>query len=503
MSETSVANDTSGLVPQQQKAIDYDNSDPVSQIQNVLPLVDTTVPSQQELDLLFGPLYDEFFNADHPLEQVRANPSKPVQTRRQLATNPEMCMFALTVSTTEPKNIKEAMADFAWIEAMQEELHQFDILQVWVLVDKPFGMTVMRLKWLWKNKMDEDHTAKYTLETLKKHGMEKGQSIGPISYLVSAFVHASKRIPKALILERLSVSSDTLKKQTALAISTTEAEYVSIEKACQQALWMKQGLIYYNIRLDDDNVQKGHISIEKVSSIDNRADILTKPLKRESFNYLRLGLGMMEHIADNKSFTDEDIPKEIYLNPLFYEEITSIKIDPHHFNAESDLIESLLNQDSSIISSSKIDSLLDEFASELILLKSIPSGINEADCDPEEEICLIEKLLYDNSSLRPLEEFISKNFDVAIESFSPSPIHVEDSDSLRDEIDLSLTPNDLMPPGIKDDDYDSKGIYLKNCLAMIPFHFLKMIHFILIFHHPLALLRNHQMMMKLSPTREF
>ncbi|GJW82282.1 hypothetical protein Tco_0146257 [Tanacetum coccineum] len=119
------------------------------------------------------------------------------------------------------------------------------------------------------------------------------------------------------------------KKQTALAISTTEANRKA-RKACQQALWMKQALIDYDVRLDDvpimcdnkgaidlsknpvqhsrtkhieirhhflrDNVQKGHISIEKVSSVDNIADILTKPLKRESFNYLRLGLGMMEHI---------------------------------------------------------------------------------------------------------------------------------------------------------------------------------------------------------------
>ncbi|GKD57643.1 hypothetical protein Tco_1291030, partial [Tanacetum coccineum] len=46
---------------------------------------------------------------DHPLTQVRGNPSKPLQTRRQLATDPEMCMFALTVSTAELKNIKEAM----------------------------------------------------------------------------------------------------------------------------------------------------------------------------------------------------------------------------------------------------------------------------------------------------------------------------------------------------------------------------------------------------------
>ncbi|GJU37164.1 hypothetical protein Tco_1185518 [Tanacetum coccineum] len=95
---------------------------------------------------------------DHPLTQVRGNPSKPVQTRRQLATDPEMCMFALTVSNAEPKNIKEAMADSAWIEVMQEELYQFDRLQVWELVDKPFGKNVINLKWLWKNKKDEDQT---------------------------------------------------------------------------------------------------------------------------------------------------------------------------------------------------------------------------------------------------------------------------------------------------------------------------------------------------------
>ncbi|GKC48142.1 retrovirus-related pol polyprotein from transposon TNT 1-94 [Tanacetum coccineum] len=69
-----------------------------------------------------------------------------------------MCMFALTMSTTEPKTIKEAMADSAWIQAMQEELHQFDRLQVWELVDKPFGKNVIKLKWLWKNKKDEDQT---------------------------------------------------------------------------------------------------------------------------------------------------------------------------------------------------------------------------------------------------------------------------------------------------------------------------------------------------------
>nr|GFA28460.1 hypothetical protein [Tanacetum cinerariifolium] len=103
--------------------------------------------------------------------------------------------------------------------------------------------------------------------------------------------------------------------------------------------------------------------------------------------------------SDDQLFSDEDILKEIYLNPLFDEEIISMKIDLHHFNDESDLIKSLLNHDSLIISySSKSDSLFDEFVSELTLLKSIPLGINETDCDLEEETRPIKRLLYDNSS---------------------------------------------------------------------------------------------------------
>nr|GFA63715.1 retrovirus-related Pol polyprotein from transposon TNT 1-94 [Tanacetum cinerariifolium] len=73
---------------------------------------------------------EHHWTKDHPLEQVIGNPSQSVRTRRQLESNAEMCMFALTVSQTKPKNIKEAMANSAWIELMQEELHQFDRLDV-------------------------------------------------------------------------------------------------------------------------------------------------------------------------------------------------------------------------------------------------------------------------------------------------------------------------------------------------------------------------------------
>ncbi|GKE37712.1 hypothetical protein Tco_1461117, partial [Tanacetum coccineum] len=171
--------------------------------------------------------------------------------------------------------------------------------------------------------------------------------------------------------------------------------------------------------------------------------------------------------SDDESFSDEDVPKEIYSNPLFDEEIISTKIDPHHFNAESDLIESFLNQDTSIISSPKIDSLLEEFSDEVAYIDLIPPGINETDFDPEEEIRLVEKLLYDNSSPRPLEEFNFENSDAIIESFSPSPIPIEGSDSLMEEIDLFLTLDDSIPPGIENDDYDFEGdiLFLEELLS--------------------------------------
>nr|GEV09325.1 hypothetical protein [Tanacetum cinerariifolium] len=104
----------------------------------------------------------------------------------------------------------------------------------------------------------------------------------------------------------------------------------------------------------------------------------------------------------------------------------------------------------------QIDSLFDEFVGKLTLLKSIPPGINETDCDPEEETRLIKRLLCDNSSPRPLEEFIYENYDTAIESFSLFPIPIKDSDSFMEEIDLSFTPNDSMSPSIEEDKYNSK-----------------------------------------------
>nr|GEV47615.1 hypothetical protein [Tanacetum cinerariifolium] len=126
----------------------------------------------------YQPYPHEFqWTKDHPLEQVIGEPSRPVLTRNQLRSDGDMCMYALRVSTIEPKNVKEAMTDPAWIESMQEELLQFKRLDVWVLVPAPDNISPLTLKWLFKNKHDGDQTVIRNKSRLVMRGYRQEEGI--------------------------------------------------------------------------------------------------------------------------------------------------------------------------------------------------------------------------------------------------------------------------------------------------------------------------------------
>nr|GEW99725.1 hypothetical protein [Tanacetum cinerariifolium] len=185
--------------------------------------------------------------------------------------------------------------------------------------------------------------------------------------------------------------------------------------------------------------------------------------------------------SDDESLPEEDVPAEefkVYSNPLFDEdEINSDKLDSHCFNVESDLIESLLNCDTFIDSSSKFD-----FSGELA---HVNLEITKFDFDFEEEIHLSESFLHDNLSSQPPEEhnvkeerirrehanYISRmemlftinpcprptvNANTNIESLPSLPIPVQDNDSQREEIDIVTSMDDVLPPSVENDD-DSEG----------------------------------------------
>nr|GEV93488.1 hypothetical protein [Tanacetum cinerariifolium] len=109
--------------------------------------------------------------------QVIGEPSRPVLTRNQLKTDGDMYIYALTVSIMEPKTIKEALTDPTWIESMQEELHQFIRLDVWELVSLPDGTKPLTLKWLFKNKHDEENTVIYNKTRLVVRGYRQEEGI--------------------------------------------------------------------------------------------------------------------------------------------------------------------------------------------------------------------------------------------------------------------------------------------------------------------------------------
>ncbi|GKC99411.1 gag-pol polyprotein, partial [Tanacetum coccineum] len=130
-----------------------------------------------------------------------------------LETYGEICMFALIVSQTEPKNIKEAMADSAWIEAMQEELHQFDRLDVWELVDRPLCKNVINMKWLWKNKCDEENTVIRKKDRLvakgynQHEGIDFEESFAPVARLEAVRLFVAYAAHKSFPVYQMDVKT--------------------------------------------------------------------------------------------------------------------------------------------------------------------------------------------------------------------------------------------------------------------------------------------------------
>nr|GEY67231.1 hypothetical protein [Tanacetum cinerariifolium] len=105
-------------------------------------------PSERDLYILFEPLHNEYLGG-RPSEAPRTIPAAPAIQNHQAPT---------TFIIMEPKSVKEALTDPAWIESIQEELHQFISLDVWELVPSPDGIKPLTLKWLFKNKHDEENT---------------------------------------------------------------------------------------------------------------------------------------------------------------------------------------------------------------------------------------------------------------------------------------------------------------------------------------------------------
>ncbi|GJU90138.1 putative ribonuclease H-like domain-containing protein [Tanacetum coccineum] len=158
-----------------------------------------------------------------------------IRTRRQLETDGEMCMFALTVSRTRPKNIKEAMVDSAWIEAMQEKLHQFDRLDGY---SQQEGIN-----------FEELFALVARLEAVRLFIAYAAHKSFPIYQMdvKTAFLNGPL---KEEVVGGDKLVSWSSKKQDCTSTYLAEVEYVSLPACCAQVLWLRTQLTDYGFNID-------------------------------------------------------------------------------------------------------------------------------------------------------------------------------------------------------------------------------------------------------------
>ncbi|GJS00534.1 retrovirus-related pol polyprotein from transposon TNT 1-94 [Tanacetum coccineum] len=291
-----------------------------------------------------APQTPEFDTKNHPLEQVIGDSSKPVMTRKRLQTDAEVCMYALTVSKIEPKNIKEAMLDHSWIESMQYELNQFKRLDVWELVECPVGRNIIKVKWIWKNKIDAENTVIRNKSRLvsKGYGQEEGidfeESFAPVARLEDVRIFmayvAHKNYPIFQMDVKTAFLNDPLKGEkhmmekcdtvsTSMATTKLDADLQdhawSVDDECKSTsgdipISEVDKLVSWSSKKQDciamSSAKAKYVSLSACCA--QLADLFTKALPKERFEFLVHKIGMrcmtptqLERLAKLKDHTSK------------------------------------------------------------------------------------------------------------------------------------------------------------------------------------------------------
>ncbi|GJX65696.1 retrovirus-related pol polyprotein from transposon TNT 1-94 [Tanacetum coccineum] len=236
------------------------------------------------------------------------------------------------------------MADSTWIEAMQDELHQFDRLKVWELVDKPFGKMIIKLKWLWKNKKDEDQTVIRNKARLvaKGYAQEEGidfeESFAPVARLEAVRIFVAYAAHKSFPIYQMDVKTAFLNGCRNIR-SLKNGEIYEEEKYSAACRYM----LSITCDDEDDYIPSGDIIARYSTSKSITPDL---PIQ-EPNNSLNMG---DEHLD---TIPATEFGKKVIKSSV--EQLVSIPIDP----------------------------ILEEFADELAHIAPIPPGIVEADPDDD------------------------------------------------------------------------------------------------------------------------
>ncbi|GJX29365.1 retrovirus-related pol polyprotein from transposon TNT 1-94 [Tanacetum coccineum] len=150
-----------------------ENDSEASSSSDVIPtVVQTAAPNSEHVTK---------WTKDHPLDNIIGELERPVSTRLQLHEQALFCYYDAFLSSVEPKTYKDALTQSCWIEAMQEELNEFEHLKVWELVPRLDKVMVITLKWIYKVKLDELGGILKNKARLVAHGYRQEEGINDLS----------------------------------------------------------------------------------------------------------------------------------------------------------------------------------------------------------------------------------------------------------------------------------------------------------------------------------
>ncbi|GJS73664.1 putative ribonuclease H-like domain-containing protein [Tanacetum coccineum] len=171
------------------------------------------VNSAEPTQVNYPPDHLRRWTKDHPLDNIVGNPSRPVSTRKQLASDALWCCFHTELSKVEPKNFKMAVIEDCWFQAMQDEIHEFDRLEVWELVPRPIYVMVIALKWIYKVKLDEygDVLKNKARLVAKGYRQEEGidfeESFAPVARIEAIRIFIANAATKNMIIYQMDVKT--------------------------------------------------------------------------------------------------------------------------------------------------------------------------------------------------------------------------------------------------------------------------------------------------------
>ncbi|GJU09667.1 retrovirus-related pol polyprotein from transposon TNT 1-94 [Tanacetum coccineum] len=150
---------------------------------------------------------------DHPIANMIVDPSRSVSTRKQLQTDAMWCYFDAFLTSVEPKNFKQAMTKPSWIDAMQEEIHEFERLQVWELVPCPDKVLLIKLKWIYKVKTDEfggvlKNKARLVAQGFRQEeGIDFEESFAPVARIEAIRIFIANAAHKNMTIYQMDVKT--------------------------------------------------------------------------------------------------------------------------------------------------------------------------------------------------------------------------------------------------------------------------------------------------------